>query len=250
MDRAGTLEIYPSIDLRGGNVVRLAQGDFGRETIYDVDPAEVARAYADAGAGWLHVVDLDGAKAGRVSQADRVAAIVRAEPRLRVQAGGGVRSGEDVARLLDAGAARVVVGTKAVQDWPWLLDQLDLHPGRLTLAVDAKAGVVATHGWQETSGRPAADLAAASRGLPLAALLYTDVARDGMLGGTDHAGTAALADATDVPVLASGGVGSPADLRPLIASNVAGVVIGRAIYEGRIDLAAAVESGRGQGEQA
>ena len=246
MHHRGRLEIYPSIDLRGGRVVRLAQGDFGRETRYDVHSGDAARSYADAGAAWLHVVDLDGAKAGAVVQADAIADIVKAEPRLRVQAGGGVRSGDDVRRLLDVGCERVVVGTKAVQDWPWLLGLLDdstMH-GRLTLAVDAKAGRVATHGWQSTGDDLAIDLARRTRGLPLGAVLYTDVARDGLLGGTDHAGTADLAAVTDVPVLASGGVGSIDDLRPLVETDVAGVVIGRAIYEGKIDLAAAVAAGK------
>ncbi len=234
--------IYPSIDLRDGHVVRLAQGDFGRETRYAVDPLEAAARYADAGAAWLHVVDLDGAKAGAIAQADRIAAIVRAEPRLKVQAGGGVRSEDDVRRLIDAGVSRVVVGTKAVQDWPWLLELLDedgLH-GRLTLAVDAKDGLVATHGWQEASETRALDLAARTRGLPLGAILYTDVSRDGLLGGTDVSRTVELAKATDVPVLASGGVGSLDDLRPLLDTGIAGVIIGRAIYEGKLDLADAV----------
>lgn len=243
----GQLEIYPSIDLRNGRVVRLAQGDFGRQTQYDVDPDDAARAYADAGAKWLHVVDLDGAKAGYVAQADRVAQLIAAEPRLAVQAGGGVRSEADVRRLLDAGAARVVIGTKAVQDWSWLQTLLgdDAFHGRITLAIDAKDGLVATHGWQETSTIAAIDLARRAMGMPLAALLYTDVARDGLLGGTDIFRTAALADATDVPVLASGGVGSIDDLQPLLNTNIAGVIIGRAIYERRIDLAAAVRLDKG-----
>ncbi len=237
-----TLEIYPSIDLIGGRVVRLAQGDFGRETKYDVAPADAAKAYADAGAEWLHVVDLDGAKAGSIQQTEAIRAIVEGEPRLRVQAGGGVRERDDIQRLLDAGVSRVVVGTKAVRDWPWLLELLedaDLH-GRLTLAVDAKAGRIATAGWQESSTVAAIDLTRQTNGLPLAAILYTDVARDGMLTGTDAVGTAELAEATDVPVLASGGVGSLDDLRPLVPTNIAGVIIGRAIYEKKIDLAAAI----------
>lgn len=242
---AGTLTIYPSIDLRGGSVVRLAQGDFGRETRYAVAPAEAARSYADAGAQWLHVVDLDGAKSGAVQQADTIAGLIRSEPRLKVQVGGGVRSVDDVRRLLDAGASRVVVGTKAVRDWPWLLALLNdaaMHD-RLTLAVDARDGQVATEGWQAGSDVTAVELAERTRGLPLAAILYTDVARDGLLVGTDADRTATLADATDVPVLASGGVGSLDDLRPLIASNVAGVIVGRALYEGKLDLAEAIRLG-------
>ena len=244
---AGRLEIFPSIDLCNGQVVRLAQGDFDRQTTYDVDPADAARSYADAGARWLHIVDLDGAKAGRVEQIDRIAKIIAAEPRLKIQAGGGVRRTDDIRRLIDAGVHRVVVGTRAVQDWDWLTKLLEdaAFDDRITLAVDAKDGMIATHGWQETSAISAIDLAGRTRGLPLAAILYTDVARDGLLGGTDHARTARLAEATDVPVLASGGVGSIDDLTPLIASNVAGVIIGRALYEKKIDLVAAIARGQG-----
>ncbi len=245
-DYCGQLEIYPSIDLRGGKVVRLAQGDFARQTTYDVEPGRVAHSYADAGATWLHVVDLDGAKEGRVCQANLIGDIVQAEPRLSVQAGGGIRNVDDVKRLLDAGCNRVVVGTRAVSDWPWLETLLadDAMANRITLAIDAKDGRVAVGGWQETSDVTAIELARRARDLPIAALLYTDVARDGMLGGTDAIGTAELADVSTIPVLASGGVGSIDDLPPLVASNVSGVIIGRALYEGKIDLQAAVELGR------
>ena len=243
----GKLDLYPSIDLRGGGVVRLAQGDFARETQYDVDPIDAAKSYADAGAAWLHVVDLDGAKAGAVQQTEAIRRIIEAEPRLKVQAGGGVRSRDDVDRLLEAGASRVVIGTRAVRDWDWFIDQLrdEAMHDRLTLAVDAKDGQVATQGWQAGSDVTAIELAQRTRGLPVAAILYTDVARDGLLGGVDAGRTAALAEATDVPVLASGGVGSIDDLPPLIASNVSGVIVGRALYEKKLDLAEAVRRGRG-----
>ncbi|MEM1013520.1 MAG: 1-(5-phosphoribosyl)-5-[(5-phosphoribosylamino)methylideneamino] imidazole-4-carboxamide isomerase, partial [Planctomycetota bacterium] len=207
--RRGRLTIYPSIDLRGGEVVRLAQGDFERQTTYDRDPALLVRQWANLGAERLHVVDLDGAKAGAVQQAEAIEAIVRAEPRLKVQAGGGVREIDDVRRLLDAGCDRVVVGTRGVRDRAWLESILsdDDIAGRVVLAVDAKGGRVAVGGWQETTDVAVLDLAADVSALPLAALLYTDVARDGMMTGTDADGTQQLACATELPVLASGGVG-------------------------------------------
>ena len=246
-----TFEIYPSIDLRGGRVVRLQQGDYGREIRYDVDPLEVAGSYERAGARWLHVVDLDGARAGRVEQAEAIGRIIAAT-NLRVQCGGGVRSREDVLRLLEAGAERVVVGTKAVRDWPWLESLLEDRElaGRLTLAVDAKGGYVAAAAWQETTGVTALELTRRADDLPLGAILYTDVARDGMLGGPDAARTAELARATRHPVLASGGVGSLEDLRPLPGLGIAGVVVGRSLFEGRLDLKSALALIQGGGADA
>ena len=145
------LEIVPSIDLRNGRVVRLKQGDYGRQINYDVDPLDVARSYADAGAAWLHIVDLDGAKEGRPAQSDLIAEIIAASG-MRVQAGGGIRGTDDVRRLLDAGASRVVVGTKAIEDWPWfesLARDDAAYAHKLVLALDAKDGIVATRGWTE-----------------------------------------------------------------------------------------------------
>lgn len=235
-------EIYPSIDLRDGRVVRLQQGDYGREIRYDVDPLEVAAGYEAAGAKWLHVVDLDGAKAGRIVQHEAIGRIA-GSTKLHVQCGGGVRSREDIDILLAAGARRVVVGTRAVREWPWLeglLKDSALH-GRLTLAVDAKGGMVATAAWQETSAVSALDLTKRADDLPLGAILYTDVARDGMLGGPDVQRTAELAAASRHPVLASGGVGSIDHILPLLGTKVAGVVVGRSLYEGKLDLAEAVQ---------
>ena len=237
---AEPLQIYPSIDLRGGQIVRLRQGDYDRQITYDADPADVARRYADAGATWLHVVDLDGAKAGQFAHLDVIRDLTRCG--LKVQAGGGVRSAEDVAALLDAGCARAVVGTKAVLDPEWfgnLLSQKDLPP-RLTLALDAKAGRVAAAAWQETTDLLAADVARQYAGTGLGAILYTDVARDGMLEGPDVAGTIALAEATDVPVIASGGVGDLADVLAFAGTPVHGLIIGRALYDGRFMLSDAI----------
>jgi phosphoribosylformimino-5-aminoimidazole carboxamide ribotide isomerase len=241
------LEIVPSIDLRGGRVVRLKQGDYGRQINYDVDPLDVARSYADAGATWLHIVDLDGAKEGRPAQSDLIAKIIAASG-MRVQAGGGIRGTADVQRLLDAGASRVVVGTKAIEDWAWFesLARDDAKfAGKLVLALDAKDGIVATRGWTEASGRAAVDIAKQISGWPVGAILYTDVAKDGMLQGPNLEHTRRLAEAGDVPVIASGGVGNIEHIRALTTIPAWGVIVGRSLYEGTLDLREAIRVGRG-----
>ena len=240
------IQIVPSIDLRGGRVVRLQQGDYGRQIDYGVDPRDTARSFADAGADWMHVVDLDGAKEGRPVQTDLIAAVVRSSG-LKVEVGGGVRSTEDVRRLLDAGVERVVVGTKAIEDWPWF-QSLAHSPGmekRLVLAIDAKEGRIATRGWTETSQRLATDVAREVSGWPLGALLYTDVAKDGMLQGPNLHHTRLLAEAGDVPVIASGGVGSIEHVRQLTQLPVWGAIVGRSLYEGTLDLREALAVARG-----
>ena len=238
-----SLEILPSIDLRNGVVVRLKQGDYARQVNYDVDPLAVARAFADAGAAWTHVVDLDGAKEGRPVQTDLIARVIAASG-LKVEVGGGVRSGDDVKRLLDAGAARVVVGTKAIEDWPWF-ESLAADPAlahKLVLALDAKDGVVATRGWTQTSGKRAADVARQISDWPVAAILYTDVAKDGMLQGPNVEQTRKLAEAGRVPVIASGGVGNIEHVRQVKANSppIWGCIIGRSLYEGTVDLREAI----------
>ena len=242
------LEIVPSIDLRGGRVVRLKQGDYGRQINYDVDPLDVARSYADAGATWLHIVDLDGAKEGRPAQSDLIATIIQASG-MNVQAGGGIRGTDDVRRLLDAGASRVVVGTKAIEDWPWFEslardDAAFAH--KLVLALDAKDGVVATRGWTAASGRGAVDIARQIAGWPVGAILYTDVAKDGMLQGPNLEHTRRLAEAGDVPVIASGGVGNLDHIRAVMTIPAWGVIVGRSLYEGTLDLREAIRVARGR----
>jgi phosphoribosylformimino-5-aminoimidazole carboxamide ribotide isomerase len=233
--------IVPSIDLRGGRVVRLQQGDFNRQIDYDLDPVATARSFAAAGATIMHVVDLDGAKEGHVLQSKLIGTIAR-EAGIDVQAGGGVRSTADVQTLFDAGVSRVVIGTRALQDWAWFeqLASTAAYSHRLTLAIDAKDGLIATHGWTETSAVRAVDLARRVGGWPLAALLYTDVAKDGMLQGPNAEATAELADATDVPVIASGGVGSIDHIRTLLGRRIWGVILGRSLHDGRVDLGRAI----------
>ncbi len=235
------LTIIPSVDLRAGRVVRLKQGDYGRQIDYDVDPLDVARSFKQAGAQWMHVVDLDGAKEGRPMQTSLISRIMAASS-LRVQVGGGVRSTDDIRQLLDAGAARVVVGTKAMEDWPWF-ESLVYDPAfdrRIVLALDAKNGVVATRGWTEATGKLAVDVARQVSDWPLAGILYTDVAKDGMMTGPNFEQTRRLAEAGKVPVIASGGVGSIEHIRTLTGMPVWGVIVGRSLYEGKVDLKEAI----------
>jgi phosphoribosylformimino-5-aminoimidazole carboxamide ribotide isomerase len=239
-----SLVIIPSIDLRGGRVVRLKQGDYSNQLNYDVDPIATARAFRAAGAQWMHIVDLDGAKEGHPVQTNLIGEVISASG-LRVQVGGGVRTTEDVQRLIDLGASRVVMGTKAMEDWTWfeLLVHTPAFHQRLTLAIDAKDGIVATRGWTESSGRQAADIARQVADWPLAALLYTDVAKDGMLQGPNFEHTDHLARSTRVPVIASGGVGSLAHIERLMQTAAWGVIVGRSLYEGAVDLKRAIEMG-------
>jgi phosphoribosylformimino-5-aminoimidazole carboxamide ribotide isomerase len=238
--------IVPSIDLRGGNVVRLLRGDYGKQTTYDVSVLEVARQYHAAGAEWMHVVDLDGAKQGSPVQLDSIREAIAATP-LKVQVGGGVRTTADVDAVLAAGASRAVVGTAAIEDWAWferLANGVD-YANRLVLALDAKDGVVATRGWTESSGVSAVELARRTRGWPLAGILYTDVAVDGTLAGPSIDRTAELVHQTSVPVIASGGVGSIDHVAALRPTGAWGVIVGRALYEGKVDLADAIAAARG-----
>ena len=240
------LEIIPSVDLRQGRVVRLKQGDYGRQINYDVDPIDVAKTYQDAGATWFHIVDLDGAKEGRPVQSDLIDKIIRATG-MRVQVGGGIRTTEDIQRLLTAGAERVVVGTKAMTDWPWFegIARDERFKNKLVLSLDAKNGVVATHGWTEDSGKLAVDVAKTVSDWPLAAILYTDVAKDGMMTGPNFEATTALAEAGKVPVIASGGVGNIAHVERLTGLPVWGVIVGRSLYEGTLSLRDAIRVSKG-----
>ena len=241
------LEILPSIDLRDGKVVRLKQGDYARQVNYDVDPVATARSFRAAGANWLHIVDLDGAKEGRPVQTPLIERIIAASG-LHVEAGGGVRATDDISRLLEAGAARGGVGTKAIEAWPGF--ESLVHDARfarkLVLALDAKEGVVATRGWTETSGKRAVDVARQISDWPVAAILYTDVAKDGMLQGPNVEQTRKLAEAGRVPVIASGGVGNIEHVRQVRQNSppIWGCIIGRSLYEGAVDLREAIRVAR------
>ncbi|MFM8304314.1 MAG: 1-(5-phosphoribosyl)-5-[(5-phosphoribosylamino)methylideneamino]imidazole-4-carboxamide isomerase [Actinomycetota bacterium] len=235
------VELYPAIDLRAGRCVRLHQGDFAAETVYDDDPVAVARAFAAAGASWIHVVDLDAARSGEPANLAVIERIVEAVD-CRVECGGGVRSAPAAEMLLAAGAARVIVGTAAVEQ-PDLVDDLCArHPGRVAVGLDARGRDVAIRGWVEGSGTDLLALAARFGTSGVAALIVTEIARDGTMAGPDLDQLGAVLEVTDVPVIASGGVGSVEDLVLLArlqrhGRHLAGVIAGRAVYEGRLSVA-------------
>jgi len=242
------LTLYPAIDLKAGQVVRLQRGEMAQATIYGSDPAAQARAWAAAGFGWLHVVDLDGAFAGKPANAEAVRAILAAIPGLPVQLGGGIRSMATVEAWLAAGVRRVIIGSAALKDPDFTRAACRAFPGRVALGIDARGGMVATEGWAEVSTMPALDLARAFEDAGAAAIIYTDIDRDGMLGGVNVAATLALAQAVRVPVIASGGVAGLADIAALAkvaGQGIEGVIIGRALYDGRVEPGAALAAARG-----
>lgn len=232
--------LYPAIDLKGGACVRLLRGDMAAATVYGTDPGAQAAAFAAAGCERLHVVDLDGAFAGEARNAAAVASIL-ASVSVPVQLGGGIRDRAAVERWLEAGVARVILGTAAVEDPGLVREVARAHPGRIAVGIDARGGRVATRGWAEVTGTDATDLARAFEDAGIAAIVYTDIERDGAMQGPNVAATAALARAVDVPVIASGGVSSLADLTALRdAGGIAGAISGRALYDGALDLRAAL----------
>jgi phosphoribosylformimino-5-aminoimidazole carboxamide ribotide isomerase len=239
------LDLYPAIDLRDGRCVRLYQGDYGRETVYGDDPVAQARAFADAGAPWIHVVDLDAARTGDPRNREIVAAIAGAVD-VPVQTGGGVRDDAAADALLAAGVRRVVVGTAALDDPDWVRRLADRHPGRVAVGLDARGRDVAVRGWVEGSGHDLVEVARRFDGAGVAALVVTEIGRDGTLEGPDLGQLADVLSATSLDVVASGGVGSLDDLRALAGLDVggrrlAGAIVGRALYEGAFPLSAAVE---------
>lgn len=235
--------LFPAIDLKDGKAVRLLRGAMDAATVFNEDPAAQAEAFATAGFEWLHIVDLNGAFEGRPVNADAVQDILSAT-RLPVQLGGGIRDMATIERWLDLGVTRVILGTVAVKEPVLVRAAAKRFPGRVVVAVDARGGRVAVEGWSEISETTAADLGRSFEDAGVAALLYTDVDRDGALEGVNLDATAALAEAVDIPVIASGGVASLDDLAalmPLEDLGVAGVVCGRALYDGRIDAARALD---------
>jgi phosphoribosylformimino-5-aminoimidazole carboxamide ribotide isomerase len=235
--------LFPAIDLKNGFCVRLEQGDMARATIFHRDPAEQARSFVAQGFDYLHVVDLDGAFAGRPMNAaavDRVLAAVK----IPLQLGGGIRDRATVEKWLGNGVARVIIGTAAVRDPALVKEAAKKYPGRIAVGLDARDGKVAVEGWAQTAELSALDLARRFEDAGVAALIYTDVARDGMLKGLNLEATLALADAVAIPVIASGGLASLDDVRALLApraNKLAGAIVGRALYDGRLDAAAALQ---------
>jgi phosphoribosylformimino-5-aminoimidazole carboxamide ribotide isomerase len=243
------MHLFPAIDLKGGQAVRLLRGDMAQATVFNDDPSAQAADFREAGFRWLHLVDLDGAFAGRPVNADAVERIVAAVGDTPVQLGGGIRDLATVERWLERGVTRVILGTVAVKNPDLVAEACRAFPGRIVVGIDARAGRVATEGWAETSELAAAELAKRFEDAGVAAIVYTDIERDGALQGVNVEATAELARAVDIPVIASGGVSGIEDIRRLMAvegDGVTGAILGRALYDGRIDPREALALTHGQ----
>ncbi len=236
------MEIWPAIDLRGGKCVRLRQGDYQQETIYG-EPVEMAQKWVSEGATCLHLVDLDGARDGSNANLAAVKSIVEAT-KVPCQLGGGIRDEHSIERMLAIGVYRLIVGTKAIKDPAWFREMCRKHPHQLAAGIDARNGLVATDGWLETSGVSAIDLARDFQAEPIAAVIYTDIARDGMLQGVNLPAMTDMKRAITTPVIASGGVTTVDDIRQLAAAGLDGTIVGRALYEGTVTLQGCLEAAR------
>lgn len=235
--------LYPAIDLKSGECVRLVQGDMAKATVFNQDPAAQAEAFARQGFSHLHVVDLDGAFAGKPMNAQAVEKILT-RVKMVVQLGGGIRDLATVEAWLAKGVARVIIGTAAVRDPDFVRDAARRHPGKIAVGIDARDGKVAVEGWAKTAEMTAVELGRRFEDVGVAALIYTDIARDGALQGLNIPATLALAEAVAIPVIASGGLASLADIEELLApacAKLAGAIAGRALYDGRLDPAAALD---------
>lgn len=235
--------IFPAIDIKEGNVVRLLQGNFDEVTEYSGSPAAMAKLWEGKGAQWLHVVDLDGAKTGEMQNRDTILKIAKSV-HIPVQTGGGIRTEDDIQRLLDGGIARVILGTKVIEDRSFLKNIIRRWNDQIAVSLDCANGMVAERGWTSTSNLKAVDFVRELEALGLSCLIYTDIARDGMMSGPDLDGLTQLAQATRIPIIASGGISDIGDIRKLLAmegTGIIGAITGRAIYEGKLDLKEALE---------
>ena len=234
------MKIYPAIDIRGGNVVRLLQGDYDRETVYSLNPVEVARKFKEAGATCLHVVDLDGALEGDLINKDIIKRIV-SETGLYVEAGGGVRSLQRIEQYLSAGVSRVILGSAAAENFTLVVDAVKFFGGKVAVGVDAKDGKVAVHGWKKVTDIDAVDFCRKLREVGLHTVIYTDISRDCMLGGANLAAYEELVKIKGLRIIASGGISGTDEIKKLTAMNVRGVVLGKALYDGVLDLKKTIE---------
>ncbi len=235
------MQVWPAIDLRGGKCVRLRQGDYQQETVFSENPAVVARQFADQGARHLHIVDLEGAREGLPVNLPSVQEILEAVD-IECELGGGIRDEQSIRELLDFGLDRLVIGTSALTDPDWFRQACRQFPGKLVLGIDARDGLAATDGWLQTSKVTALDLARQFASEPLAAIIYTDIAMDGMMAGPNVTAMAEMQAAVELPIIASGGVTTAADVARLAAAGLAGCIIGRALYEGTLTLAEALDA--------
>ncbi len=236
------MQILPAIDIRGGKCVRLAQGDYRRETVYGANPADMAHRWVADGATGLHLVDLDGARDGSISNRDAIARIIE-EVSVPCQLGGGIRDLETIADYLKLGVSKLVVGTKALTDPEWLAAMSEAYPQQLLVSIDARDGLVSTDGWQNISDVGATQLARQISSHKLAGMIYTDISKDGMLSGPNFDAIREMAQAVDLPLIGSGGVTTTDDVVKLAQLGLAGCVIGRALYEGRLTLQEAMAAG-------
>ncbi len=232
--------LYPALDLLGGRCVRLRQGDYDQVTAYSDDPLDVAATFRAAGARWLHVVDLDAARSGQATNRAMVARLA-ATTGLQVQTGGGIRSMQDVEELLAAGISRLILGTAAVRDPAFTRAALSAYPERIAIGIDARDGEVGVEGWTRGGGVQALDFALRMRDWGARTLVFTDIARDGMLIGPALQATRAMVARTGLDIIASGGVGTEQDIDAVRATGAAGLIMGKAIYEGKVDLAACLK---------
>lgn len=239
------MQIWPAIDLLGGKCVRLQQGDYNRETVFDENPVRMAHKWVSAGARCLHLVDLDGAKSGSQINQPAIRGIV-AETGVPCQVGGGVRDEGTIEQLLDLGLARVIIGTRALREPEWFAEMTRKYPKQLVLGIDARDGMVATDGWLETSKTSAIELALQIAAMTdqIPAIVYTDIAKDGMLSGPNFEQLEQMQRATKIPVIASGGVTTLEDIDQLVEMKTHACIVGRAIYEGRLDLAETLRRAR------
>jgi phosphoribosylformimino-5-aminoimidazole carboxamide ribotide isomerase len=235
------MDILPAIDLIDGQCVRLIQGQYDRKITYKDDPLAQAQEFYDAGAQWLHVVDLDGAKQGMPVNAEVVAKIAKEVP-MKVELGGGIRDEAAIVTMLEAGVTRLILGSSAIKQFDWFGQMARKYPDRLVLGLDARGVNLATEGWLDQGSQSILDFAKQAVDLPLAAIIYTDISKDGMLDGPNVERTKQLAEAVNLPVVAAGGVTTVEDIKTLTAAGIAGAIIGRALYEGSITLTDALEA--------
>ena len=237
------MQIWPASDIRGGRCVRLVKGDYDQETVYGFNPADMAVRFQADGATGLHLVDLDGARDGDNPNQKQIAEVVN-EVNVPCQLGGGIRNEKTIRDYLDLGLSRLIVGTKALTDAAWLVEMCGKYPGKLLVAIDARDGRVSTDGWKKTSATNAVDLAQKISANAIAGIIYTDIAKDGMLGGPNITAMQEMVAAVDVPVIASGGVTTAEDVARLTTVGVEGCVVGRALYEGHLTLQNAMVAAR------
>ncbi|MEC9093578.1 MAG: 1-(5-phosphoribosyl)-5-[(5-phosphoribosylamino)methylideneamino]imidazole-4-carboxamide isomerase [Planctomycetota bacterium] len=243
------MQIWPAVDILDGKCVRLLQGDYKQATVYGQNPADMASRWCSDGAECMHLVDLDGARDGSNFNFSAVRKIIETVE-IPCQLGGGIRSEQAIREYLELGVSRLVVGTKALKDPNWLAEMAENYPNRLVIGIDVRDGRVATDGWQEVSNLGAIEFAKSISNLPIAAIIYTDILKDGMLNGPNIDGVREFNESVNVPVIASGGVTTREDVSNLAALNISGCIIGRSLYEGKLDLREVIDLAKNQSQQA